>query len=53
MAGGGPVFDVVKLKNDNFTLLSFTYQIYSSSERSEQFLVRECFSNLFLEVSQI
>ena len=27
--------------------------IYSNSERSEQFLVTECFFNLFLEVSQI
>ena len=28
-------------------------KIYSNSERSEQFLVRECFFNLSLEVSQI
>ena len=27
--------------------------IYSTSERSEQFLVTECFFNLFLEVSNI
>ena len=27
--------------------------IYSNSERPEQFLVAECFFNLFLEVSQI
>ena len=30
-----------------------TRTIYSNSERSEQFLVTECFFNLFLEVSQI
>ena len=30
-----------------------TRTIYSSSERSEQFLVTECFFNLFLEVFQI
>ena len=31
---------------------SSTRTIYSNSERSEQFLVTECFFNLFLEVSQ-
>ena len=35
----------------NFFEISRT--IYSSSERSEQFLVTECFFNLFLEVSQL
>ena len=30
-----------------------TRPIYSNSKRSEQFLVTECFFNLFLEVSQI
>ena len=30
-----------------------TRTIYSNSGRSEQFLVTECFFNLFLEVSQI
>ena len=30
-----------------------TRTIYSNSERAEQFLVTECFFNLFLEVSQI
>ena len=30
-----------------------TRTIYSNRERSEQFLVTECFFNLFLEVSQI
>ena len=33
--------------------LEITRTIYSSNERSEQFLVTECFFNLFLEVSQI
>jgi hypothetical protein len=32
---------------------SLTYIICSNSERSEQFLVTECFFNSFLEVSQI
>jgi hypothetical protein len=30
-----------------------TRTIYSNSERSEQFLVTECFFNLFLEVSHL
>ena len=30
-----------------------TRTIYSNSERSEQFLVTECFFNLFLEISKI
>ena len=34
-------------------LFEITRTIYSNSERSEQFLVTECFFNLFLEVSQI
>ena len=29
------------------------WTIYSNSERTEQFLVKECFFNLFLEVSHI
>ena len=33
--------------------IEITWTTYSSSERSEQFLVTECFFNLFLEVSQI
>ena len=33
--------------------LEITRTIYSSSERSEQFLVTECFFSLFLEISQI
>ena len=33
--------------------LFFTRTIYSNSERSEQFLVTECFFNLFLKVSHI
>ena len=34
-------------------VFEITRAIYSNSERSEQFLVTECFFNLFLEVSQI
>ena len=34
-------------------IFEITRTIYSNSERSEQFLVTECFFNLFLEVSQI
>ena len=34
-------------------ICKITRTIYSNSERSEQFLVTECFFNLFLEVSQI
>ena len=34
-------------------LRSLFRTIFSDSERSEQFLVTECFFNLFLEVSQI
>ena len=34
-------------------IFEITRTIYSNSEGSEQFLVTECFFNLFLEVSQI
>ena len=34
-------------------ILGVTRTIYSNSERSEQFLLTECFFNLFLEVSHI
>ena len=34
-------------------VFSITRTIHSNSERSEQFVVTECFFNLFLEVSQI
>ena len=34
-------------------IFEITRTIYSNSERSQQFLVTECFFNLFLEVSQI
>ena len=34
-------------------IFEITRTIYSNSERSEQFLVTECFSNLFLEVPHI
>ena len=33
-----------------FKIFEITKTIYSNSERSEQFLVTECFFNLFLEV---
>ena len=36
-----------------FKILKITWTIYSNSERSEQFLVTECFFNLFLEVSHM
>ena len=36
-----------------FKIFEITRTIYSNSERSEQFLVTECFFNLFLEVSHI
>ena len=36
-----------------FNNLEITRTIYSNSERSEQFLVTECFFNLFQEVSHI
>ena len=34
-------------------LFEITGTIYSNSQRSEEFLVTECFSNLFLEVSHL
>ena len=34
-------------------IFEVTGTIYSNSERSEQFLVTECFFNFFLEISQI
>ena len=34
-------------------IFEITRTIHSNSERSEQFLVTECFFNLFLEISQI
>ena len=42
-----------KLKAKNLQNFEITKTIYSNSERSEHFLVTECFFNLFLEVSQI
>ena len=33
--------------------IEITITIYSNSERSEQFLLKECFFTLFLEVSHI
>ena len=34
-------------------IFEITKTIYQNSERSEQFLVTECFFNLFLEVSHV
>ena len=42
-----------RLKAENCKIFEITRTIYSNSERSEQFLVTECFFNLFLEVSHI
>ena len=50
-----------KCSSDREKLLKFEAEgrefakvlIYSNSERSEQFLVTECFFNLFLEVSHV
>ena len=39
--------------SDQEKTFEITLTIYSNSERSEQFLVTECFFNLFLEISQI
>ena len=33
--------------------IEITRTIYSNSEKTEQFLVTECFFNLFLEISKI
>ena len=40
-----------RLKAENFQIFEIIRTLYSNSERSEQFLVTECFFNLFLEVS--
>ena len=46
-------FEIRGWKPRIFKIFEITWTIYSNSERSEQFLVTECFFNLFLEVSQI
>ena len=46
------VFEVQDWRQRIFKNFEITRTIYSNSERSEQFLVTECFFNLFLEVSQ-
>ena len=38
-------------EGQEFAKILISLDIYSNSERSEQFLVTECFSNLFLEFS--
>ena len=43
----------IVLTNYEKKVFEITGTIYSNSERSEQFLVKECFFNLFLEISQI
>ena len=40
--------DQVKLKAKNLQNFEIIRTIYSNSERSEEFLVTECFFNLFL-----
>ena len=40
-------------KNFFCKFFEITWRIYSNSERSDKFLVIECFFNLFLEFSQI
>ena len=42
-----------RLKAENLQNFEITRTIYSNSERSEQFVVTECFLNVFLEVFQI
>ena len=46
-------FDIRGWRPRIFKNFEITRTIYSNSERSEQFLLTECFFNLFLEVSQI
>ena len=41
---------VLEIEKDFCKIPEFTRPIYSNSESSEQFLVTECFFNLFLEV---
>ena len=42
-----------RLKAKNLQIFEITRTIYSNSESSQQFLVTECFFDLFLEVSHI
>ena len=44
---------LLKLEAESREFAKIFRTIYSNSERSEQFLVTECFFNLFLEVSHI
>ena len=46
-------FEKSRLKAENLQKFDITKTIYLNSERSEIFLVTECFLNLFLEVSHI
>ena len=45
--------NLLKFEAEVLQHFEITRTIYSNSEWSEQFLVTECFFNLFLEVSQI
>ena len=50
------ILDFEKFKAEGpriWKTFEITRTIYSNGERSEQFLVKECFLNLFLEVSHI
>ena len=42
----------LRLKAENLQIFETTKSVGSNSERSEQYLVTECFFNLFLEVFQ-
>ena len=44
---------LLKFEAESREFSKFLRSIYSNSERSEQFLVTECFFNLFLEVCHI
>ena len=41
------------VRKKNILVIEITRTFFSNSERSEQFLVTECFFNLFLEISHI
>ena len=47
------IFEIRSRRPNICQIFEITWTIYSNSERSEQFLVTECFFNLFLEFSQI
>ena len=47
------LFEIQGWRPRIWKIFEITRTIYSNSERSEQFLVTECFFNLFLEISPI